>query len=103
SLLESTPIVIDGVMYTSGPPGQVFALDARTGLQIWKYERTPKVVTDALNRTNRGVAVLGNRVFFGTMDAALLALDARTGRPLWEIQVADAREGYSITSPPLAI
>jgi alcohol dehydrogenase (cytochrome c) len=104
SFLEATPVVVDGVMYTSGQPGQVFALDARTGSQIWKYQRTPNVVNPyAINQVNRGVAILGNRVFLGTLDATLLALDARTGLPLWEVQVADAREGYSITSPPLAI
>jgi alcohol dehydrogenase (cytochrome c) len=104
TLLEATPLVVDGVMYTSGMPGQVFALDARSGLQIWKYERKQKVVNPyEMNRFNRGVAVLGNRVFFGTLDAALIALDARTGQPLWEVQVADTMEGYSITSPPLAI
>lgn len=104
TLLEATPLVIDGVMYTSGMPGQVFALDARSGMQIWKYERKQKVVNPyESNRFNRGVAVLGQRVFFGTLDAALIALDARTGLPLWEVQVADTMEGYSITSPPLAL
>ncbi len=104
SLLEATPLVIDGVMYTSGMPGQVFALDAKSGLQIWKYERKQKVVNAyESNRFNRGVAVLGQRVFVGTLDAALIALDARTGLPLWEVQVADTMEGYSITSPPLAL
>jgi PQQ-dependent dehydrogenase (methanol/ethanol family) len=104
TLLETTPLVIDGVMYTSGMPGQVFALDARTGLQIWKYECKQKVVNPyETNRFNRGVAVLGQRVFFGTLDAALIALDARTGLPLWEVQVADTMLGYSITSPPLVV
>ncbi|MBL8189502.1 MAG: PQQ-dependent dehydrogenase, methanol/ethanol family [Acidobacteria bacterium] len=104
SLLESTPIVIDGVMYTAGMPGQVFALDARTGMQIWKYERKQKVVNPyETNRFSRGVAVLGNRVFVGTLDAVLIALDARTGLPLWEVQVADTMLGYSITSPPLVV
>lgn len=104
TLLEATPIVIDGVMYTSGMPGEVYALDARSGLQIWKYQRKQKVVNAfESNRFNRGVAVLGNRVFFGTLDAALIALDARTGQPLWEVQVADTMQGYSITSPPLAV
>jgi alcohol dehydrogenase (cytochrome c) len=104
TLLEATPLVVDGVMYTAGMPGEVFALDARSGLQIWKYARKQKVVNPyESNRFNRGVAVLGNRVFFGTLDAALIALDARTGQPLWEVQVADTMEGYSITSPPLAI
>lgn len=104
TLLETTPIVVDGVMYTSGMPGQVFALDARSGMQIWKYERKQKVVNPyESNRFSRGLAVLGNRVFLGTLDAALVALDARTGLPLWEVQVADTMEGYSITSPPLAL
>jgi len=105
STLEATPLVVDGVMYLTGPTaGEVLALDACNGQQIWKYSRTPKVVNKFANdRDNRGVAVLGNRVFFGTLDAALVALDARTGRPLWEAQVADALEGYVITSAPLAI
>lgn len=104
SILETTPIVVDGVMYTAGMPGQVFALDARTGMQIWKYQRAQKKVNAfESNRYNRGVAVLGNRVFFGTLDAALIALDARTGRPLWETQVADTMEGYSVTVAPLVV
>jgi len=104
SILETTPIVVDGIMYTAGMPGQVFALDARTGMEIWKYQRPQKKVNAfESNRYNRGVAVLGNRVFFGTLDAALIALDARTGRPLWETQVADTMEGYSITVAPLIV
>ena len=104
SILESTPLVIDGTMYTSGPPGQVFAIDAQTGLQIWKYERRQKVVSPyQINPFNRGVAVLGNRVFFGTLDATLVALDARTGRQLWETQMADTLQGYTLTGAPLAI
>lgn len=102
--LESTPVVVDGVMYTTGPVGQVFALDAATGRQIWKYQRTQKKVNPyEANRFNRGVAVLDGRVFFGTLDAALVALDARTGRQLWEVQVADTMLGYSLTSAPLAL
>jgi PQQ-dependent dehydrogenase (methanol/ethanol family) len=104
TILETTPLVIDGIMYTAGMPGQVFALDARTGMEIWKYQRPQKKLnTFESNRYNRGVAVLGNRVFFGTLDAALIALDARTGRPLWEVQVADTMEGYSITVAPLVV
>jgi PQQ-dependent dehydrogenase (methanol/ethanol family) len=104
SVLEATPLVVDGTMYTSGPPGQVFALDARTGLEIWRYERRQKIVNQyQTNPFNRGVAILGNRVFFGTLDAAVVALDARTGRVLWETQVADTMKGYTITEAPLAI
>ena len=91
-------------MYTSGPPGTVVALDARTGRQIWRYQRPQKVRNpNEINPFNRGVAVLGNRVFVGTLDAALIALDARNGLPLWEVQMADTMQGFSITSPPLPI
>ena len=104
SMLETTPLVVDGAMYTSGQPGQVKALDARSGAQIWSYQRPQKVVPQGqINRFNRGVAMLGNRLFAGTLDAALVALDARTGQALWETQVADSRLGYSITSAPLAL
>jgi PQQ-dependent dehydrogenase (methanol/ethanol family) len=104
SILEATPLVVDGIMYTSGSPGTVVALDARTGLQIWRYQRQQKRVNPyEINPFNRGVAVLGNRVFFGTLDAALVALDARTGLPLWEVQVDDTMKGFSFTSAPLAV
>jgi PQQ-dependent dehydrogenase (methanol/ethanol family) len=104
SSLEATPVVVDGIMYTTGSPGAVVALDARTGQQIWRYQRQQRVVNPyEINPFNRGVAVLGNRVFFGTLDAALIALDARTGLPLWEVQVDDTMKGYSFTSAPLAI
>ena len=106
SVLQATPLVVDGIMYTTGQaaPLQVLALDAATGLELWRFERPQKVVNPYEgNRTNRGVAMVGNRLFVGTLDAALLALDARTGRQLWEVQVADTMEGYSITSPPLPV
>jgi alcohol dehydrogenase (cytochrome c) len=103
-IVQSVPIVVDGVMYTTGPPGEVFALDARTGRQIWKYQRPQKAVNPyESNRVNRGVAILGNRVYFGTLDAALVALDARSGAPVWETQVANTMDGYSITSAPLVV
>ncbi len=102
--LQTTPLVVDGVMYVTGPPGQVYALDARNGRQIWRYERRLKSThAYAINQSNRGVAVLDNRVYFGTLDAALVALDARTGLPLWEVQLADVQLGHSLTSPPLAV
>jgi alcohol dehydrogenase (cytochrome c) len=104
SVLQATPLVVDGVMYTTGPPGMVVALDARTGRQMWRYTREQRVRNPyEINPFNRGVAILGHRLFYGTLDAALIALDSRTGLPLWEVQVADTMEGYSITSPPLAL
>lgn len=105
--LEATPLVIDGVMYTTyttSTAAGVYALDARSGLEIWKYERPQKITNpNQINPFNRGVAMLGNRLFFGTLDAALVALDARSGGILWETQVADTMTGNSITGAPLAI
>jgi alcohol dehydrogenase (cytochrome c) len=104
STLETGPIVVDGVMYTSGQPGTVVALDARSGQQIWRFTRPQRRRNpNEINPYSRGVAVLGNRVFVGTLDAVLIALDARTGRQLWETEVADTMLGHSITSAPLAI
>ena len=103
SILEGTPLVVDGVMYTtgSGNPATVTALDARTGRQIWRWTRQQKVVNPyEINPYARGVSILDNRVFVGTLDAALIALDAPTGQPIWEVQVADTMEGHNITSPP---
>jgi PQQ-dependent dehydrogenase (methanol/ethanol family) len=103
SLLEATPLVVDGVMYTT-QPGEVVALDARTGRQIWRYMRPQKVKNPyEINPYNRGVAVAGNRLFVGTLDAALVALDLRTGLPLWETPVADSMLGHSLTSAPLVV
>ena len=78
--LESVPIVVDGVMYVS-QPNEVYALDGRTGRLVWKYRHEP-----ALGKgPNRGVAVFGNRLYFTTPDAFLIALDARTGNLLTNV------------------
>ena len=106
SVLEGTPIVVDGVMYTtgSGSPATVTAIDARTGRQIWRWTRQQKTVNPyEINPFARGVAMLGNRLFVGTLDGWLIAIDARTGQSLWEVEVVDTMEGSSITSPPLVL
>jgi len=96
--LECVPIVVDGVMYVTYP-NFVYALDARTGRQIWEYQRQP-----ALQKgPNRGVAVYGNKVYFGTPDAHLIALDARTGSELWSTKIAEASDGYWSPGAPLVI
>jgi alcohol dehydrogenase (cytochrome c) len=101
---EATPIVADGVMYLSEPPSNAAALDLRTGRPIWMFRRAvPSDVGVCCGQVNRGVAVLGERVFLGTLDAHLLALDAKTGRMLWDTTVADYKQGYSITVAPLAL
>ena len=106
SVLEGTPLVVDGVMYATGGgnPATVTAIDARSGRQIWRWTRAQRAVNPyEINRFSRGVSILGNRLFVGTLDAALVALDSRTGLPVWETQVADTMDGYSITSPPLIV
>ncbi len=106
-VLESTPVVVDGTMYatyTTTTSAGVYAIDGGSGLILWKYDRRQKATNpNQINPFNRGVAVLGNRVFFGTLDAALVALDARSGRILWETQVADTMTGNSLTGAPLAV
>jgi alcohol dehydrogenase (cytochrome c) len=105
-VLEGTPLVVDGVMYAtgSGNPATVVALDARTGRELWRWSRAQKTINPyQINPYSRGVAMLGQRIYVGTLDAALIALDARTGRELWEVPVADTMDGMTITSPPLAV
>src|SRR5215469_11650481 len=102
--IETTPIVADGVMYVSEPPSNVFALDAATGRPYWHYKRSlPGKINVCCDAVNRGVAVLGDRVFLGTVDAHLVALHARTGAVLWDVPVADGRMGYSVTGAPLVV
>ena len=101
---ETTPLVVDGVMYVTEAPATVIALDARTGTRYWRYEHEmPEDLNYCCGRNNRGVAVLGNRVFMSTLDAHLVALDARTGNLLWDAEVADEMAGYSKTAAPLVV
>jgi alcohol dehydrogenase (cytochrome c) len=104
TVMEATPIVVDGVMYMAGPPGDVAAFDARSGLPIWRFHRKQDVKNPyQINPFNKGVAVLDGRVFFGTLDNKLIALDAHTGRELWEETINDTMSGYTITGAPLAL
>ena len=108
--LETTPLEADGVLYATGP-NQVFALDALTGEPLWHYSRaaTPGLVGDGKLGTNRGVAILGDKVFFDTDNAHLLALDRATGNLLWETHVASdvpqpyAAQPYVGTMVPLIV
>lgn len=104
-ILESAPVVVDGIMYVTTPPSTVTALDIRTGIKIWSWSPVlPKVVyTIGQYSTNRGVAILGKTVYVGTVDAHLVALDSKTGAVRWETKVADNSAGYAIVSAPMAI
>ena len=104
NVVETTPLVVDGVMYITEPPSNVVALDAVTGRAYWRYRRAlPDKINVCCGQVNRGVAVAGDRVFLGTVDAHLLALDAKTGAVLWDTEVADYRTGHSVTVAPLPI
>ena len=103
---QSTPLIVGNTMYvtTSTGPKYVFALDAKTGKQLWKYE--PELPDDYKSTVccgldNRGVAYANGKVFVGRLDAKLVALDAKTGKELWTVTVADYKPGHAITSPPL--
>jgi alcohol dehydrogenase (cytochrome c) len=102
-VFEATPLVINGVMFTTTPPSSVVALDARTGDVLWRYRRdVPDSVGVCCGRVNRGLAVLGSSLFLGTLDGYLVSLDANNGAVKWQIPVATS-QGYSITGAPLIV
>ncbi len=102
--IETSPLIVDGFMFITVPPNRVEALDAKTGALIWSYDRElPQRLSICCGYVNRGLAVLGNLLFFGTLDAHLVALDIRTGKVTWDVEIADYKAGYSITSAPLAL
>jgi alcohol dehydrogenase (cytochrome c) len=102
--LEATPVVVRGVMFVTSA-NDVFALDARTGRQLWHYNRpvSSGLLDDAASHKNRGVAVWQNSVFVETDDAHLLALDARSGGLLWDREYADKTKHYGATGAPLVV
>jgi alcohol dehydrogenase (cytochrome c) len=104
-VIETSPLVVDGVMYMTEPPSTVTALDVRTGRPLWRW--SPKIPDDVIviggPRTNRGVAVLGDSVFVGSITGHLAALDAKSGALRWDVVVDDNKLGYYLTLAPLAI
>lgn len=104
--LEATPIVDGGVMYVTGSWSKVWALDAKTGKELWSYD--PKVA-GAWGRyaccdvVNRGVALWQGAVFVGTLDGRLVKLDAKTGKMLWDINTIDRTRPYTITGAPRVV
>jgi alcohol dehydrogenase (cytochrome c) len=102
---EATPLVIDAVVYVTGPNDFAWALDARTGRQFWRYRRDlPNNLTyGASVPVNRGFGVLGDRLFMTTLDAHLVSLDRKTGTVLWDIELADYKIGHSATMAPLVV
>jgi len=102
--VETTPIVVDGIMYVTRPPSDVIALDAETGRALWTFEyRLPSKVYTCCGEVNRGLAILDSTLFITTLDAKLIAIDARSGRMLWKKEMADPALNYTATAAPLAI
>jgi quinohemoprotein ethanol dehydrogenase len=100
---ESTPIVVDGTLYVTTAWSKVYAYDAKTGKELWKYD--PQVpgewgVNACCDVVNRGVAAWNGKVYLGTLDGRLIALDAGTGKPVWSVQTTDKDKAYSITGAP---
>ena len=102
--MQTAPIVVDGIMYITTSYNHVYALDATTGKEFWHYKhKQGPVTTYCCGPNNRGVAILGDKLFMGTLDAKLVSLDAKTGAVLWQTQIADPEEGYSETMAPVAV
>lgn len=101
---EATPVVIDGVMYTSGNLGRAYALDAATGEELWRFEPEVDMQVNRFtccDQANRGVAVADGKVFVASLDGYLYALDQKSGEVLWRIDtIVDRERGYTITGAP---
>lgn len=99
--LETSPIVVNGVMFVTTSFSHVYALDAQTGAELWHFKpKLGPVTTYCCGPNNRGVAVHEGKVFVATLDAKLVALDAKTGAVIWSQQIADPEKGYSETMAP---
>jgi len=104
--LETTPLVVDGIMYLTGNANEAWAVDARTGRPIWTYRRQlPNNFAGSIccGPGNRGFGILGDRLYLGTLDAHLVALDRKNGKVLWDVQVGDLKAANSITMAPLVV
>src|SRR6202007_1196710 len=101
---EATALVVDGIMYTVQAPHDLIPLDAATGRVFWPYQFAPsQSARPCCGRVNRGLAILGDTLFMGTIDAHLIAIDAKNGKLLWNTQVARPESGYALTHAPLVV
>lgn len=99
---EAPAIVNNGVMYLTAPMNRLFALDAASGKLLWQYQRElPEDITSCCDVVNRGVALYGDMVYMGTLDAHILAFNAKTGKIVWDRTIEDYKKRYTITSAPL--
>jgi len=102
--METSPIVVDGIMFLTTSYDHVYAADAATGQELWHYKHPMgSTTTFCCGPNNRGVAVSGDKLFLGTLDAKLVALDSKTGKPIWTADIADPEKGYSETMAPAVV
>ncbi|MDW3183361.1 PQQ-dependent methanol/ethanol family dehydrogenase [Roseobacter sp.] len=101
---ETQPIVHDGVMYITGSYSRMFAIDVKTGKELWQYDaRLPEGILPCCDVVNRGAAIYGDNIYFGTLDARIVALNQKTGDVVWNKKIADYKAGYSYTAAPLIV
>jgi alcohol dehydrogenase (cytochrome c) len=101
---EATSLVVDGILYTVQAPNDIIALDAATGRTFWTYNYNPSPkARPCCGHVNRGLAILGNTLFMGTVDAHLVAVDAKNGHLIWDTTVAKPQAGYALTHAPLVV
>jgi len=101
---ETTPLVVDGIMYLTQSPNDIVALDAKTGRAFWVYHYTPSPsARPCCGVVNRGLAILGDTLYMATVDAHLVAVDDKDGHALWSVKVADPAAGYAMTMAPLVV
>jgi alcohol dehydrogenase (cytochrome c) len=101
---ETQPIIYDGVMYVTGSYSRMWAIDVKTGKEIWQYDaRLPEGILPCCDVVNRGAAIYGDLVYFGTLDAKLVALDRKTGKVVWKADLGDFTAGYSYTAAPIIV
>src|SRR4051794_8961532 len=100
---EATPVLYNGLLYVITPFNQVIALEPETGRERWRFDAKVAADRDYSEATSRGVTPDGGRLFFGTLDARLIALDARTGRLEWETRLSPSDGNFQVTSPPVVV
>jgi alcohol dehydrogenase (cytochrome c) len=101
---EAQPLIHDGIMYVTGSYSRVYAIDVRTGEELWQYDaRLPEGILPCCDVVNRGGAIYGDNFYFGTLDARIVALNLKTGSVVWREKIADYKAGYSYTAAPLIV
>jgi alcohol dehydrogenase (cytochrome c) len=101
---ETQPLVHDGMMYITGSYSRLYAIDIKTGKEVWQFDaRLPEGILPCCDVINRGAALYGDNIYFGTLDARIVALNAKTGDVVWNKKIAEYKEGYSYTAAPLIV